>query len=80
VTAVAQVGGACSGTPDPIETTTGTSGLQYLGDGNWQFNWSTLKSYATKCVQMNLNLWDAHFKTDGSPRGTAAAFALFKFK
>jgi len=80
VTAVAQLGGACSGTPDPIETTTGSSGLQYLGDGNWQFNWSTLKSYATKCVQMNLNLWDAHFKTDGSPRGTAAAFALFKFK
>ena len=29
---------------------------------------------------MNLNLWDAHFKTDLSPRGTAAAFALFKFK
>jgi len=81
VTAVAQTGGACSGTPDPIETTTGSSGLQYLGAGNWQFNWSTLKSYATKCVQMNLNLWDAHFKTDNvTPRGTAAAFALFKFK
>ena len=38
--------GSCSGTPDAIETYTGSSGLQYLGDGNWQFNWKIPKSYA----------------------------------
>jgi hypothetical protein len=27
----------------------GSSGLQYLGDGNWQFNWKTPKSYANTC-------------------------------
>jgi len=38
------------------------------------------KSYAGKCFRMNLNLWDAHFKLDGTPLGHTAAFALFKFK
>jgi len=43
---------------DAIEVeTAGTSGLQYLGNGNWQYNWKT-KSYAGKCVQMILNLKD----------------------
>jgi Thrombospondin type 3 repeat len=50
----------CSqGTPqDAVETYTGTSGLQYLGDGYWQFNWKSLKSYASKCRVMTLNLAD----------------------
>lgn len=81
VTAIQEASAFCQGTPDAVETFTGTSGLQYLGDGNWQFNWATKKAYASKCFQMNLNLWDAHFKTDGvTPLGHTAAFALFKFK
>jgi hypothetical protein len=61
-------GGACSGLPsDAIETYTGESGLQYLGDGNWQFNWKTPKSYAGQCRTMTLTLNDgttrsAHFE------------------
>lgn len=31
------------------ETTAGSSGLQYNGDGYWQFNWKTPKDYANKC-------------------------------
>jgi hypothetical protein len=37
---------------DAIETYAGSSGLQYLGDGYWQFNWKTPKSYAGKCRTM----------------------------
>ena len=52
-------GGACAGQPsDAIETYTGGSGLQYLGNGNWQFNWKTPKSYAGQCRTMTLTLTD----------------------
>jgi hypothetical protein len=34
---------------DLIEEYVGMSGLQYLGDGYWQFNWKTPKSYASQC-------------------------------
>jgi len=80
VTATQEGGVTCQGSEDVVETFAGSSGLQYLGDGNWQFNWATKKSYAGKCFQMNLNLWDAHLKPDGSPLGHTAAYALFKFK
>jgi Tol biopolymer transport system component len=50
--------GSCSGIPDGIETYAGSSGLQYLGDGYWQFNWKTPKSYAGQCRIMTLNLND----------------------
>ncbi|HJR79152.1 MAG TPA: PxKF domain-containing protein [Anaerolineales bacterium] len=37
----------------PVEEyTPGTSGLQYLGDGYWQFNWKTPKNYGGKCRTM----------------------------
>jgi len=49
---------ACGGTTDAIETYAGSSGLQYLGDGYWQFNWKTPKSYAGQCRTMSLNLSD----------------------
>jgi hypothetical protein len=63
-------GGACSGLPsDAIETYAGDSGLQYLGDGNWQFNWQTPKSYAGQCRTMTLTL------NDGTTRS-----ANFQFK
>lgn len=54
---------------DAIETYSGGSGLQYLGDGTWQFNWKTPKAYAGQCRVMTLTLAD----------GTAYS-ALFRFK
>jgi hypothetical protein len=43
---------------DAIEAYSGSSGLQYLGDGFWQFNWKTPKAYAKQCRVMSLNLAD----------------------
>ena len=43
---------------DAVETYAGDSGLQYLGDGYWQFNWKTPSSYAGKCRVMTLGLAD----------------------
>jgi len=53
--------GTFSGDPsDPVEEySSGSSGLQYLGDGYWQFNWKTPKSYAGKCRVMVLALGDS---------------------
>jgi hypothetical protein len=59
-----------SGDPtDEVETYAGGSGLQYLGDGYWQYNWKTPKSYAGQCRTMILTL------SDGSTHP-----AYFKFK
>ncbi len=67
--------GACTGLPtDAIEEYTGSSGLQYLGDGYWQFNWKTPKPYAGQCRTMKLHL------NDGSPAGAAYDTAAFSFK
>ena len=42
---------------DAIETyTSNAGGLLYHGNGVWQYNWQTPKSYAGKCVEMTLNL------------------------
>jgi hypothetical protein len=58
---------------DPASTVdeyaAGSSGLQYMGDGNWQFNWKTPKTYAGQCRTMVLTL------DDGSIHN-----ATFKFK
>jgi hypothetical protein len=42
---------ALTGSPaDAVEEyAAGDSGLQYNGDGYWQFNWKTLKTYASTC-------------------------------
>jgi hypothetical protein len=40
------------------EYSAGSSGLQYLGDGYWQFNWKTPKTYAGQCRKMVLTLGD----------------------
>jgi hypothetical protein len=37
---------------DVEEYAPGSSGLQYLGDGYWQFNWKTQKRYAGTCRDM----------------------------
>ena len=43
-------------TTDDIEGyASGSSGLQNLGDGNYQFNWKTPTSYANSCKTMMLN-------------------------
>ena len=51
-----------SGEPETAveEYTAGSSGLQYLGDGYWQFNWKTPKtaSYVNHCRKMVLTLGD----------------------
>ena len=43
-----------SGTPTDVveEYTSNSSGLQYTGDGYWQFNWKTPKTYANTCRAM----------------------------
>jgi Big-like domain-containing protein len=40
------------------QTVTGSSGLQYLGSGNWQFNWATNKTWAATCRTAVLTLKD----------------------
>jgi hypothetical protein len=40
------------------EVASGNSGLQYLGDGHWQFNWKTPKTYANLCMIARVTLND----------------------
>ena len=63
---------ACSPTApqDAIETGGTGQDLRYLGNGNWQYNWKTLKSFKKTCVRMQLNLAD----------GVAGRVAIFRFK
>lgn len=49
----------------------GTSGLQNLGEGYYQYNWKTLKSYANSCKMLTLNISDWT---------TSGLTALFEFK
>ncbi len=55
---------------DTIEQTSSSSGLQYLGDGNWQYNWKTAKSYAGTCRMMYVEFM----------HGQTSPEAIFKFK
>ena len=64
---------ACDGAApaDPVEAnTSGASSLQYLGDGYWQFNWKTEKTYAKTCRRFYLKFSD----------GQMSAQAKFQFK
>ena len=45
------------------ETATGKSGLQNLGDGYYQFNWKTPKSYANSCRTLHVNLGEGITRT-----------------
>jgi hypothetical protein len=57
---------------DAIETyASGTSLLQNLGDGYYQWNWKTLSSYSGSCKKLTLNI--------GSWSGDGFS-ALFWFK
>jgi hypothetical protein len=64
-------GGPCaSGPVDAVEAyVSAASGLQYQGDGVWQFNWKTDKKWSGHCRTLTLSLSD----------GTAFT-AQFKFK
>jgi hypothetical protein len=56
---VTSFGDTCESEPtDAIETYAGQSGLQYLGNGDWQFNWKTSKDYASQCRTLKLTLSD----------------------
>ena len=51
-------------TPDAVEEyTSGSSGLQNLGDGYYQFNWNTSKSYAGSCKTLQLDLGEGSYRT-----------------
>ena len=52
------------------EVAAGASGLQYLGDGYWQFNWKTPKSYADSCQAMYVEF----------DSGALSPVVKFKFK
>ena len=58
---VSVVGAACDlgDTSDQVEEyAAGESGLQNLGDGNYQFNWKTPKSYASSCKTLSVDVGD----------------------
>lgn len=65
---------ACNDLTEPVdaieEYASGDSGLQYLGDGNWQFNWKTPKTYATSCRAMYVKF----------NSGTTSDVVVFQFK
>ena len=67
---VTSVSGTCSSAApfDAVEVYSGNSGLRYLGNGWWQFNWKTPTSYAGLCREMRLNL------ADGSARAAGFTF------
>ncbi len=52
------------------ESAAGSSGLQYNGSGNWQFNWNTLSSYKNTCRAVVVKFTD----------GTTSPAANFKFR
>ena len=52
------------------EYTSGSSGLQLFGDGYWQFNWKTPKTYADTCQAMYV-VFDS---------GATSPIVKFKFK
>jgi hypothetical protein len=67
---------ACSAggaTSDQLEEyAAGGSGLQNLGNGNYQYNWATPKSYASSCKTLKLDL------AEGSSQQHTALFQFTK--
>lgn len=55
---------------DTIEFYSTSTGLQYLGNGNWQYNWQVPNSYKNACLAIRLQFND----------GTLTAEAKFKIK
>lgn len=73
VSVIAASIGCAAGTTDDLleEYASGSSGLQNLGDGYYQFNWKTPTTYATSCKTIGLNLGEGSTRTE---------LALFSFK
>jgi hypothetical protein len=62
-----------SGETDALEAyASGSSGLQNLGDGSYQWNWATEKSWADTCRLVRLELGDR--APDGAPIYRTAPF------
>jgi hypothetical protein len=57
--------GTTDGLEAPVETVaSGSSGLQYKGDGNWQINWKTLANYprgSCRLLELRLNDGTSHY-------------------
>jgi len=57
--------GTTDGLEAPVETvSSGSSGLQYKDDGNWQINWKTLASYprgSCRLLELRLNDGTSHY-------------------
>jgi hypothetical protein len=57
--------GTTDGLEAPVETTaSGSSGLQYKGEGIWQINWKTLASYprgSCRLLELRLNDGTSHY-------------------
>ena len=70
--AVSGLNCAVTATLDDIEQYAGSSGLQNLGDGYYQFNWKTPTNYASTCRSIGLDLGE------GSVRGPLAYFQFKK--
>lgn len=64
-----------SSVEDEIEVYSGASGLQYLGDGNYQFNWATPSTYANQNRTVRVTV-----TADGYSFGPALRDALFRFR
>jgi hypothetical protein len=47
-----------AGELNTVEEAAGSSGLQYVGDGYWQFNWKTPKDYADTCRVLGVEFND----------------------
>jgi hypothetical protein len=62
--------GAANLITDSVEEYAGNSGLQYNGDGYWQFNWKTPKNYADTCRSVYVELQG----------GQISPVVVFKFK
>lgn len=59
VTAVQHACGSSTGATDPLEQyAAGASGLQNLGDGNYQFNLGSAKAWAGTCRTLGVDLGD----------------------
>jgi hypothetical protein len=71
VTVTSVAGGCSAGAPadDLEEYASTTAGLQNLGNGYYQWNWQTQKSWAGSCRTLKLDLGDGQVRT-----------ALFQFR
>jgi hypothetical protein len=72
---VSSIGCSLGTTTDQLEEyAPGSSGLQNLGDGYYQFNWKTPTSYASSCKTISLEF------VSGTPSYSEGPLAYFTFK